>query len=52
MEKYAEALHQKRKRKGITHDSALKLLQRANYFASMMVEVGDADALIGGINSQ
>ncbi len=51
VEKYAEALHQKRKRKGITHDSALKLLQRANYFASMMVEVGDADALIGGINS-
>lgn len=51
VEKYAETLHQKRKRKGITNNSAQKLLQRANYFASMMVEVGDADALIGGINS-
>ena len=50
-EKYAEALYQKRKRKGVTHHSALKLLQRANYFAAMMVEVGDADALIGGVNS-
>lgn len=50
-EKYAEALYQKRKRKGVTHHSALKLLQRTNYFAAMMVEVGDADALIGGVNS-
>ncbi len=50
-ESYAEVLHDKRKRKGVTLNHALKLIQRPNYYASMMVEVGDADALIGGINS-
>ncbi|MEN8192364.1 MAG: NADP-dependent malic enzyme [Bacteroidota bacterium] len=50
-EKYADAFYEKRKRKGVTRHSALKLMQRPNYFGSMMVEVGDADALISGINS-
>ncbi|NOX67463.1 MAG: NADP-dependent malic enzyme [Chlorobi bacterium] len=48
---YAEVLHKKRKRKGVTFNYALKLIQRPNYFGSMMVEVGDADTLIGGINA-
>ncbi|VAX26109.1 NADP-dependent malic enzyme [hydrothermal vent metagenome] len=50
-ELYAEVLHNKRKRKGVTFNYAMKLIQRPNYFGSMMVEVGDADTLIGGINS-
>lgn len=48
---YAEVLHKKRKRKGVTFNYAMKLIQRPNYFGSMMVEVGDADTLIGGINA-
>jgi len=50
-ESYAAVLHDKRKRKGVTLNHALKLIQRPNYYGSMMVEVGDADALIGGVNS-
>ena len=48
---YAEVLHKKRKRKGVTFKYAMKLIQRPNYFGSLMVEVGDADTLIGGINA-
>ena len=40
---------QKRKRKGITQFEARKLMRERNYYGSMMVEMGDADALISGI---
>jgi malate dehydrogenase (oxaloacetate-decarboxylating)(NADP+) len=47
-DKYAEVYWKQRKRRGITLLSAKKLLRERNYFAAMMVNVGDADALISG----
>jgi malate dehydrogenase (oxaloacetate-decarboxylating)(NADP+) len=47
-DKYAELYWKQRKRRGITLLSAKKLLRERNYFAAMMVNVGDADALISG----
>lgn len=48
-EKYATEFYQARFRKGITIRDARELLRQPNYFGSMMVRVGDADALIGGL---
>jgi malate dehydrogenase (oxaloacetate-decarboxylating)(NADP+) len=45
---YERRLHEKRRREGVTLDQAEKLLRSRNYFATMMVEAGDADGLIGG----
>ncbi len=52
MEKYGELLYQKRKRKGVTYYSAIRLMRERNYFASAMVEVGDADLMISGMNRE
>ncbi len=49
VERYAEVLYQKRQRKGITYNDCLKLMQDRNYFGAMMVELGDADALVSGL---
>jgi malate dehydrogenase (oxaloacetate-decarboxylating)(NADP+) len=46
---YANMLFSKRQRKGMTLYDAKKLLQTRNAFAAMMVEAGDADALISGM---
>ncbi|REJ74633.1 MAG: NADP-dependent malic enzyme [Acidobacteria bacterium] len=46
---YAERLHQLRRRQGVTREDATKLLRSRNYFATMMVEQGDADGLISGL---
>jgi len=46
---YEEAFYKKRQRKGVTPRDAKLLMKDANYFASMMVESGDADTLVGGI---
>lgn len=46
---YAHALYEKRQRKGMTHRDAHVVIKEPNYFASMMLEAGDADALIGGL---
>jgi len=45
---YAKVYWQARKRRGITQYSAEKLMRERNYFAAMMVNLGDADALISG----
>ena len=45
---YAEIYWKQRKRRGITLLSAKKLMRERNYFAAMMVNVSDADALISG----
>ena len=45
---YAEALWKKRSRKGVTLYDAKKMLRERNYFAAMMVEKGDADAMLSG----
>lgn len=46
---YAQILYAKRQRKGMTHRDSRLVIKEPNYFASMMVECGDADALIGGL---
>jgi malate dehydrogenase (oxaloacetate-decarboxylating)(NADP+) len=48
-ERYAQALWQRRQRKGITLGAARHLLEHPHYFCSMMVAQGDADAMVGGI---
>jgi len=45
---YAEDLWKKRRRKGITYYDAKKLIRERNYYAAMMVENGDADAMLSG----
>ncbi len=46
---YAEEFYKLRQRKGITPTEAKSLMKQPNYFGSMMVQMGDADALIGGL---
>ena len=46
---YGDIFWKKRKRKGITQFEARKLMRERNYYGSMMVEMGAADALISGI---
>jgi malate dehydrogenase (oxaloacetate-decarboxylating)(NADP+) len=46
---FGDILWEKRKRKGLTQFEARKLMRERNYFGSMMVETGEADALISGI---
>lgn len=45
---YAKAYWEKRKRQGVTLYSAQKIMRERNYYAAMMVNVGDADALVTG----
>jgi len=49
LDKYSEALYQKRQRRGVTLFEATKLLRDRNYFGAFMVEYGEADALISGL---
>jgi len=49
--KYANTYWKSRKRKGITLFDAQKLMRQRNYFASMMVNEGDADGMITGYSS-
>ena len=47
--RYAEFLFKKRHRKGINLYESLKITKDRNYFGCMMVEHGDADAMISGL---
>ncbi len=47
--RYAKLLSEKRKREGMTFEEASEKMFERNYFGMMMVETGDADALITGI---
>lgn len=49
LEQYGKVLYEKRKRKGMTPFEGKKLMRDRNYFGAMMVELGDADALISGL---
>ncbi len=49
VQKYAELLYKKRQRKGVTFEDCLRLMLERNYFGAMMVEVGEADALVSGL---
>ena len=46
---YAGMLYEKRKRKGLTPIEARRTIYFRSYFGSMMVENGEADALISGL---
>ena len=48
-DKYAEYLWKRRQRKGLSHGEAHQLLFNGNYFGSVMVACGDADALLSGV---
>lgn len=45
---YADELYQRRSRKGINYREAERLMADPNYFASMMVQTGDADGMVTG----
>ncbi|MEX1185402.1 MAG: NADP-dependent malic enzyme [Gemmatimonadaceae bacterium] len=49
-EQYAHYLWQRRQRKGLSHAESLQRLFNGNYFGSVMVALGDADALVSGVN--
>ncbi|MCL6565602.1 MAG: NADP-dependent malic enzyme [Acidobacteriia bacterium] len=46
---YAEELYRLRQRRGVTLSEANELILNRNLFASMMVHLGDADALVSGV---
>jgi malate dehydrogenase (oxaloacetate-decarboxylating)(NADP+) len=52
-ERYAQALFELRQRKGVTLSEARLLIRRGSgtYFGSVMVLLGDADALLSGIDA-
>jgi malate dehydrogenase (oxaloacetate-decarboxylating)(NADP+) len=51
-ELYEHYLLKKRERKGLSRGEARQLLYNGNYFGSVMVAVGDADALLSGVSMQ
>jgi malate dehydrogenase (oxaloacetate-decarboxylating)(NADP+) len=46
---FAEIFFQKRQRKGFNKYESLKIMKDRNHFGCMMVETGDADAMISGL---
>lgn len=50
--RYAGILTDKRKRQGMTFDEATEKMFERNYFGMMMVETGEADAMITGVFSK
>ena len=51
-ERYAEFLWERRQRKGMSYGEALRRLYNGNYYGSVMVACGDADALLSGMTMQ
>jgi malate dehydrogenase (oxaloacetate-decarboxylating)(NADP+) len=49
--RYAEALFALRSRKGMTPEDAGRALADPSYFAAMMLQQGDTDAVIGGLTT-
>lgn len=48
MDEMVEVFCELRKSKGVTPEEARKVLSQANYFGTMLVKIGVADALLGG----
>jgi len=46
---YSEIFFQKRQRKGFNYYESKKIMKDRNHFGAMMVEMGDADAMISGL---
>ena len=51
LEEYTEEFYSLRQRKGITRTEAEQTIRNPTTFGSMMVRLGDADALIGGLTT-
>jgi malate dehydrogenase (oxaloacetate-decarboxylating)(NADP+) len=49
LHEFGELFFAKRKRRGFTLYEARKIMQERNYYGAMMVETGQADALISGL---
>ena len=49
---YAEAYHELRRHKGITPEEARTRAEQAHYFAALMIQAGDADGFVSGLNSE
>jgi malate dehydrogenase (oxaloacetate-decarboxylating)(NADP+) len=47
-DRYIETLYQLRQRRGVTLSEAREMIGNRNVFGSLMVHLGDADALVGG----
>ena len=47
--KYGEIFFSKRQRRGINKYESIKIMKDRNYFGCMMVETGEADAMISGL---
>lgn len=48
--KYGEVFFKKRQRRGVNKQEIDKLMRDRNHFGCMMVEMGDADAMISGLS--
>jgi malate dehydrogenase (oxaloacetate-decarboxylating)(NADP+) len=46
---YGKAFFEKRKRKGFTEFESIQVMRERNHFGAMMVDLGDADAMISGL---
>jgi malate dehydrogenase (oxaloacetate-decarboxylating)(NADP+) len=51
LDEYAEEFYSLRQRKGVTRTEAGQLILNRTTFGSLMVRLGDADALIGGLTT-
>lgn len=50
-ERYLERLFALRQRKGVTRREAAEMVLKPDYFATLMVEMGDADGMISGLTA-
>ncbi|MBD3411256.1 MAG: phosphotransacetylase, partial [Ignavibacteriales bacterium] len=48
---YGDEFYNIRQRRGVTRKAATELIREPNYYGAMMVKMGDADALIGGLTT-
>ncbi len=50
-ERYTDALFELRQRKGMTREDARRIMTDPDYFAALMLQLGDADAVLGGLTT-
>ncbi len=52
LKQYSNVFYNKRKRKGVSLPEAFSTMTSRSYYGCMMVETGDADAMIGGLTKK
>ncbi|MEL6253108.1 MAG: NADP-dependent malic enzyme [Bacteroidota bacterium] len=52
LKRYMQKFYEKRKRKGVTVRDSQDIMIRNSYYGAMMVEMNDADAMIGGLTKK